>query len=488
MVSWKNISYNLSSPFRNLTTQERVLQCIRLFCALSVVAYCLACVLAPLFNKSTYIARINCSQLDVSHGFFQLLRQSVAANSPDFSDQDTDDEGDFNIDSGIAGDTFSNSEIALLSQYAKKKVAGAPQYIIVTLWSWCSGNNQSTTPPSTENTSKIINYKDVLTCHKSKDVFNYLQELEDIGLGAILAYAYNTNDYSTNKYLDKMEARHTRFKLVIPAIVFTCISQFVLLFMMLVIYTNRGGEPDLSKIPSWILHCMACISLASFISVFVCSVVITSLLANTRREISGSLASFGITFHFGPTWITLLYLGVAFALISMCAWVLPMWCANPEAHEEEVFKFISSKENLVLEKPRKQRKNWRLAGIRIGTNPDHENLNSETHHDTRPALPVKEQEVKQEQELRKLGQSISKRPSVRQTVPRCVRVSNPFVASGAYQEEVYDGYASSGPPAVVEDMGRTGSLKNPFADEQPSLNGRPFSFLADEEMQLLDNS
>ena len=75
---------------------------------------------------------------------------------------------------------------------------------------------------------------EVLTCtDKSSYVFDYINQLESIGLEIILAYAYQSSTFTTTLYEKQVSSRNAKFQLAFNGIIFTCCAQFVILICIL---------------------------------------------------------------------------------------------------------------------------------------------------------------------------------------------------------------------------------------------------------------
>lgn len=325
---FKNIRYHILLPFRNLSTQGRILQVIRLFTCCVTLSLIIASLLGSLVNRDIYIARINCAHLDVARGLYKTLRNSVSSTSSVInSGNDV-----LPVDSSL-----TNSEISILTYYAESEVANAPQYIVTSLWSWCYGNYNTTEHVDKYGVVHIHKHNDVLTCSKStkRYIFDYRRELEMVGLDGILAYAYQSSDINDKLYERTVSERNKKYKLVPSGLIFSASSQLVVLVFGYVLYSNRGPEKDLDKIPIFLLNIIALISVASFISIAVSAGIVTNLLIQIRGEIKSNLGSYGIALHVGRIWVLLIWVAFVFSFFSMMSWTFPLWCANPPDFDEE---------------------------------------------------------------------------------------------------------------------------------------------------------
>lgn len=309
--------------FRNLSVRERILQLYRFLSCIITLILIITTLVSSVFTAHVYIARINCQHLDVSYGLYKSLRNSVSSN-PVISQNSNDYV--LPVDSSL-----TNSEISILTSYAESQVFDAPQYVLTSFWSWCYGNFNVTISYTPRGKKKITKHHTTVTCpkHSSLFLYDYRSELEQIGLSSILAYAYHTRKYNDQTYNMVTTKRHKQYNLVFPGLVFTGVSQLVVLIMMYILYSNRGDRKDLAKIPNFLLNIVAFISLASFLSCTISCSLITNLLYDIKQDISKSLGDFGISLHFGKVWFLLAWSTFCLSFFSMLAWVLPLWCANP---------------------------------------------------------------------------------------------------------------------------------------------------------------
>ncbi|ABN65947.2 predicted protein [Scheffersomyces stipitis CBS 6054] len=514
MLSWRNLRYHILTPFKNLTVQERILQTLRLFAACSTIAYTIALLGAPFLSNKIYLSRIDCAHLDVAYGLYKSLRNSVTVSPEVFEESGA---AAFPVDS-----TLTNSEITLLSQYAESQVASAPQFIVTSLWSWCYGNYDSTQYYNKYGEMKVKKHNVVMVCSDipTEYVFNYREELQQIGLSSILAYAYQSANYEDEHYTDVVKLRHHRYNLVAAALTFCGASQLILLILMVIMYQTRGKEKDLSKHPQILNHLVALTSVASCISVCVGTGIIFTMLKQIQSEIAENLGDFGVTFHLGKAWFALLWLCTSFSVVSMLLWVLPLWCANPTDDYEEDLEvdflkqaksrrsLYDGKLNFMVRMGSKKSNNSEGRGL-MSDNEANENK-------VESAFPNRHTE----EELRKLGESISTNHPVRRTKSRVKRnqddqevpqdqakdllyndvsiqqysnyPTNDFLH---YREETYDGYKEG--ETILSRKGTslsrnkmTRKLQNPKAQLNVNENrlSTAGSFLNDDELQYLDSN
>ncbi|EDK47620.1 hypothetical protein LELG_05801 [Lodderomyces elongisporus NRRL YB-4239] len=322
----KYLISRVAKSLKNLSKLERFLLFVRLASLCSAFVFGLVALIGPVFNNGLYMTRINTAHLEVSNGLYNSLRNSVSSASSILGE----------TDSGYApmGDSLTNSEIKLLTDYAEAQVAGAPQYCTSTLWTWCIGDYD--TYNVIGRNGKVVQKKknEVLTCTKKTHyTLDYRLQLEAMGLESILAYAYETQVLKNSQYDQAIDKRTNRLTLALNGVIFLCCAELVLLFSTLVIYSNRGNERDLSKIPNVVLHALAVVSVMACLSSIIGSSVITNLLLITKNEVSQKLDDFGVRFERGATWFTLLWFSTVCSIISMFSWGLPMWCANPPQEE-----------------------------------------------------------------------------------------------------------------------------------------------------------
>lgn len=495
----KQLWHKLTGAFRNLNKQERIVQSIRLITSTLTIIFCLTSLLAPLSGRRAYMYRINTSRLDLADGIYKSLRNSMSSSKK--------------IDAydGVyqpLGDSITNSEIALLTQYAQEHVATAPQYITASLWNWCLGfydTYEEIDPNTGESITKTQHQS--LHCERLKHAFDYRETLNDAGLDIIIAYAYQGDEYDDKNYDQTIKSRTTQFNMVPNSIIFACVSQAIVWGLTLVVYSNRGNEKDLSKSPKVLLHVIGLFSLASFISLMIGVATVTRLLTVTKHAVRVKLATYGIVYYFGKLWFGLIWAATFHALLSMCSWALPLWCANPEfpedyhdEYEDQEFVFYPKIRTSTLPTMAKRKTSrprfpkFKNAYIRMK-----EPLGSpKVTFQPRPS-------IENEQELRQLGEKLSKSRSVRRTNTKSSNKSpqNPFLDEGKnsknifYQEEVYDGYTSNN-SSLYENRVRANTIESAnfemkdLPNEELSRTRQDYesareSILDDDEMEILDS-
>lgn len=314
---------HLRAPFKGLSTTALFLQCLRVFSSLGAIVFVVSTLVASLFSRSVYAARLNCAHIDVSYGLYKSLRNSVAQVPAILQ---TSDYSAFPADSSL-----TNLEIGILTDYAESQVDAAPQYVNYNLWGYCYGSYNTSKSVSKYGEVSYARYNDWIVCtHKDEDfLYDYREGLTAIGLKSILAYAYQTDLYEGGSYSTLIKHRANKYRLVKPALLFAGASQMLILFSTVAFYSRRKGAPDLLKMPAAALHAVALLSMASFISMAVGAGLITRLLFSVRTEVTDSLGDFGVSFNLGSVWLLQLWLAFVFVLLLMSSWIFPLWCANP---------------------------------------------------------------------------------------------------------------------------------------------------------------
>lgn len=447
---------------RSLSARERGLQITRLVTSFAVIVLIIAALVGSLLSKDIYISRINCAHLDVSYGLYKSLRNLVST-SPSILQQENS-AGVYPMDS-----TLTNSEITVLTNYAEEQVANAAQYTYTSLWRWCYGNYNVSQVLGQNGKYTYKKHNDVVKCsnHAKEYVFDYRRELADIGLESILAYAYQTNTYDDDAYLNATESRHQKYKKVPGALIFTAVSQALLLILTYIVYLDRGDDPKVRKQQMFFMNFLALISMASFFAMAIGVGFMTHILIDAKLEVEQSLKDFGVTFHFGKVWFSLLWASFIFSLLSMSSWTLPLWCANPPEDMDEDME-AGLPQNY---KRSTNRRSGQGEHLRRASNP-HLNLVHEVHdyHDDPLAQNTESDSFHRpierkptfttEEELRKLGESLSRsvsvrhlnrKPSGKKSYPTFTPVTeDPFDSASLleqddqdahhYREETYDGY------------------------------------------------
>ncbi|ODV77704.1 uncharacterized protein CANTADRAFT_54786 [Suhomyces tanzawaensis NRRL Y-17324] len=513
----------ISQPFTNLSAKERALLVLRLVATGCTLFLTLVVLIGPLITTRMYIGRINCAHLDVSYGLYKSLRNSVSS-SP--SILDSVDNPRYPTDT-----TLTNSEISILTEYAQAQVANAPQYILTSLWSWCFGNYNVTDYEDGHGNKKYKMHNQVLLCSKSNNrfVFDYRQELEQVGLKSILAYALHSND-EDSEYKNVIRSRDLKYKLVPPALIFCGASQFILIVCTIITYGNREGANDLSKLPGVLLHSLGLIAVASFASITIGAGIITRLLIDIRSEIKSSLGSFGVSLHLGKTWFLLLWAVQVFSTLALLSWAAPLWCANPDHDDEEDYEenYYPNRKTYIHGKHRKHNKIPQYRDYTPFKDLESEMITETTDEKPSSSLGKMKESLhnkskrfsgfrsKKEEELRKLGETLSKKSSVRRTKSKTSKVKvEPFIIEekeaknilyqdndkylyprrqllNHYREETYDGYTNThGLPTGVNSHEQKQSRRLPSgssgeqADKRDSFD---HSILDTEEIEFLNTN
>lgn len=318
---FRNLQYRLRLPFLNLTPQQHVLQILRF--STSFIAFCLL-ITVLLINGSptfSYVARINSAHLDVSLGLYKSLRTSMSSADTNYRNQNEILPTDLSL---------SDSEISILTRYTENQVAGAPQYILLGVAEYCEvsynsyqddADEDSTEPPST-----------LRVCQEyqgTTNLFDYRTLLLEAGLTIIMAYAYKSDYENDNAYQVRVAQRRKRFDIIAVVTVFEMCTQFVMMVYGFVVYSNRGTAKDLSRIPRLTMNIFAVIAVAGGLAMTAGAVVVTRLMIDMRNDVSDGLKVFGITLVLGKTYFYLIWATFSFSFLSMLSWVVPLWCSNP---------------------------------------------------------------------------------------------------------------------------------------------------------------
>ncbi|ANZ78105.1 BA75_04809T0 [Komagataella pastoris] len=325
----KSILYTIERPFKNLTVRARVLQIWRLSLSVLVMTLVLVQLIGPFLNPTKiYLARLECSHVDLSKGLFNTLRDSVSTNSEDLS--------------GQLGPGLTASEIKLLSAYAMKQVEDAPQFILSNLLNWCFGtyNNHSLTDQhyhenritSMQCTSKDFNYN-----------FDYRGELSSVGLQIILSYAYklettltSPNDQYTpdHKYFSTIQKRQSLNKLATSLLLLGVCLQFVLLVSALVMYSHRGSARDDKNVNINFRSFLSSIAIGSFTCLATAIITLLVMYANISQDVKNELSQFGLSVHLGPVFFKVGWVILSASCLLAFLWAFPTWCGAPTRKTE----------------------------------------------------------------------------------------------------------------------------------------------------------
>lgn len=382
----EGLTGKLSKPFAHLSIKDRVLQSIRLITCILATCFSAAALLAPVFTNQTYVTRIDCSHTDVSLGLYNSLKSAVLSNTnTDFTTPDSGEQDGVPLDSSL-----TNSEVILLTQYAESEVGLAAQFTLASLWTWCSGNFETNTTVINGTTS-VKSLKPVLSCNTNSNSFltDYRSELEAIGLEIILSYAYETDQYMDAKYEAALKSRNRRYKMVPSLLIVGVFSQFAVLILTFIIYSNRGPYKDLTRIKPAFMNTIGFCSILLCLSLTVASAVVSQLIYEIGAEIKKHMGTFGVKSELGYVWFLVVWTAVTFSMLSALTWIIPLWCSNQVEDDYE----------------------GELASI-----PSHPYRDEEVPDSAKKHTRFKDMfHTKNEIELRKIGEQLSKKASVRRT-------------------------------------------------------------------------
>lgn len=448
----------ITREFEGLPLLEKILVVVRLYFSIALFAYLLAVVVAPLSLSKAYIYRINCDNVDVANGLTQTLRNNVAKAGPRV------------IGVGLpVGASLTMSEINLLSEYAENQVALAPQYVTNLLWTECIGNYNILVSLNPQTHQRIYHrHDDVVKCStKNTQVFDYRRALERIGLKAILAYAYPTPAFKDSAYVAQVRLRENRFHIVTLALIAAIILQFIAFVGMGLVYYKKPITFGRFR-SQWAFHIIGLFTLGLFIASTIAIAIATELVVEVRSQLRQSLGAFGFLLHMGGVWFAIFWLGEVHALILGLLWAMPLWCANPEDDDgddqSELVSLASESHSLALPliQPKRQKQEFRILVVPL------------FRHRTFSVYDS------QETELRELGQSLSRKTSVRRFNSKRLASREPINDSDAYplvQSVEYDGYLGHLYPNELENISEIPELElygtQPRVLSVPKVNTPP---------------
>lgn len=420
----RQIKYYVCLPFRNLTTAQRIIQYLRLGTSLLTVIFVVVLLLFSDDPTTAYVARINCSHIDVAYGLYNSLRNSISATTLSL---------DMNIDYLPLDSGLTDSEISILTLYTQNMVSDAPQGLLLGVSSWCSINYLTYYE---ESLSKLHHDNFTTTCfaYTSANMFDYRSLLTNNGLTIILAYAYGS-DYDDVAYQKTVAARSKKFNILKIVAIVQLFLQSTVFIATLVVYSSRGPAKDLSRVPSLLLNAVAITSMAAGISMIAAFAVVFQDISATMREVSNGIATFGISMKTGKTFFTVAWLALAFSCLSMISWILPLWCSNPPDEDyfsdDEIYtthhdtSTLSDRDQFVVRPYQVSRqtnkKKMRKSQSRLFDDvPDHDQevlLEGESYKEE--DTEIQEAQFKlisrehSESELRKLGERMARKLSTR---------------------------------------------------------------------------
>lgn len=273
-----------------------------------------------LLKKDTSIFHygiISCGHLDMSMGLYKSLLSTM------------NDSGSHNLDVLPLGSGLTDSEIAIVSKYTQNQVSNAPQEILVGPNGWCLVSYFSAytfdgvQSPHRENETTI--------CHNYNGIgqFNFEGLLLRNNLEIILAYS----SFDPQPSLHRANEQNKRFHVMHIVSVLQLITQLAVLISTLLVYGNRSGAKDLSRVSPLFLHIITLISMVAGISMVVAAGVVTSQVNALKNDIHKSVGAFGILMRRGRVFFSLLWLAFGFAMLGMLSWIVPHWLANPPKTE-----------------------------------------------------------------------------------------------------------------------------------------------------------
>lgn len=308
----------IKQPFHNLTAQQRFLQLLRFGASIVTFSFAIAFLSTRYMTRDVHVARINSAHLDVAMGLYKSLRTSISSTSA--TKQVT---GDI-----LPSDqTLTDSEISILTAYTEKQVADAAQYILLGSTEFCMVSYQTSYNPH----DRVLHQNVTQNClhYGSEGIFDYRSILLEAGLTIILAYAYESSFMDDDKFSHQCVERSKQFSLLPKFMVFEIIVQIVIFIYGLVLYSNRGASKDLTNIPSITLNLLAVISVAAGVSILTVVGLVNHELNQISKEIAKGMSNFGIEMKTGKVFLFLIWATATFATLTMFSWAIPIWCSNP---------------------------------------------------------------------------------------------------------------------------------------------------------------
>ncbi|VEU24356.1 DEKNAAC105487 [Brettanomyces naardenensis] len=329
----------LCSPFLNLTPRARMLQIGRLGTSLLIVTLIFVLYYAPMINTHFYLARLDCSHVDVSNGIFSALESSM--NGPQ----------SYNGSSNF----LTTSEIHILADYVREQVSTAAQFIHSDLMGWCYGTYSSVEAYNSETSTFILLSKGDSSMHCSGTsvnyVFDYRQQLNEAGLNIILSYAYpqtqqNAPGTSDPQYTKSLIQRREKNASVIYTMAVAAALHATMLIAGIMYYGQRGFHKDDRSMPPLPKHIFGVTAILAFALLFVAVMINISLIQEIRREVGSELGSFGLLVHIGGAWLAVFWVAVGLSFTCIFLWGGPTWCAPPQTSlDTEEMLLLTENEN-----------------------------------------------------------------------------------------------------------------------------------------------
>lgn len=306
------------------STKDALIQCARLLSPIVTILVIGILMFLPQVDTHFYMAKLDCTHVDVSNGLFSALKSSL--NDPVSIKSDTS--------------SLSTSEILILSEYISEQVATAAQFLDTSMFGWCYGTYQSLEQfDSATNTFELVSFEQVVvTCSGyDKDyVFDYRGQLSKTGLDIILAYAYGSDDTTTTTanyvadagYTEELKSRQSKFRAA-SSMYYGCglIEVLVLLIGYGHIIAKRKCKLDDHK-TSVIFNVVAVSALFASGLAFASTILLMFMMRDIRRNVKTELGNFGISLHCQPAWFVAAWIIVAISVVSAFSWGGPIWCAT----------------------------------------------------------------------------------------------------------------------------------------------------------------
>ena len=335
MVSSK-LKSQLCNPFTNLSSRARLLQFGRIGTSLISIVLVIILLILPFHNSHFYLAKLDCNHADVSNGIFTSLQSAM--------------------NSGESDSFMTTSEIQILAQYASREVSTAAQFMQSSVLGWCYGTfNSVETYNSVTNKFVAIERGGIkVKCsNPSLDyVFDYREELSDVGLDIVLSYAYIKGEFSTEdehyvpdkSYELLLAKRRKRNEANVGLLIGSAAMQTILFILGMIYYSLRRRQRNDKLMPTITRQIFGFMAAISFLAMFTSALITVSLYEEIKREIRSQLGDFGLTVHSGPAYLFLYWFIVMLQFICIFLWGGPVWCATSESlrihsreAEEETF-------------------------------------------------------------------------------------------------------------------------------------------------------
>lgn len=315
----------LTKPFENLNALDRLIQIIRLSSSIVVLSMLLVLTLGSRSLPTLlYMGRLNTSSIDIAQGLFDVLQESVESYTAS------------NINNGVG---LTTSEILILTEYTASQIKEVPRYVVTSVYGWCKIHNETTEVDNSGDLSESATASNKTVCFEkgAAYILDYRQLLETIGLDIILNYAYGDSSGASSAYLEYISQNKQKKERMINLMYFVTCTQFFMIILQLWYYSIKGKSLNVLK-EQLLVHGISFISLLIFVCTLIAVINLAIINLSLRSRVESELETFGMSYHLGGSWFTVLWLFAIFSCISCLVWSGLEWCVSDRTKNSDNFE------------------------------------------------------------------------------------------------------------------------------------------------------